>query len=93
MSSRGVVLQDTEELHEGLQKLVAMRKRNGVIASSEVTVLLAKEEIYIAETVGNSGTVRVKMGPEEDMEGFDVTEDDAWALVVEGSNFMVWEKR
>lgn len=84
---------DADELKEGICTLMAMRKRNGIVADSSIEILQAAPSQYIADVRGQKGTVRVKLGPEREMGDLMPAEEDGWERVIKGSDFCLWEKR
>jgi alpha-amylase len=84
--------EDSDSLREGIETLIELRKRSGITAGSEVTILLAAPETYIADVRGTHSVVRCKLGPQENSTVHDAHERDGWELVLAGMEFSVWER-
>jgi hypothetical protein len=82
--------EDSEELKAGIKTLMQLRKRTGIVSSSQISILTAKHDQYVADVQGQQGMVRVKLGPKHEMG--DKTPKDDWKQVLKGVDFCVWEK-
>ncbi|GBG64666.1 hypothetical protein CBR_g45721 [Chara braunii] len=78
-------------LKEEIKNLVKLRQRNGVHAKSPVKILAAESDMYVAEVIGTSGSVILKLGPRYDMGKLTPSKGD-WRKAASGRNYSVWEK-
>jgi alpha-amylase len=86
------MFEDSTELAKGIKALIAMRKELGITAVSEVEVLNAEQNQYLAETTGESGVARIRMGRKKELGKYEMSEGDGWELVLEGLTVRVWKK-
>jgi len=76
-------------LHDAIATLVAVRRRNSIKASSQVEILCAEDDIYVARVARR---LTVKLGPRFEMGKHLPLEKDGWALAAAGNDWAVWEK-
>lgn len=76
-------------LKEEIAKLVAVRTRNGINERSNVNVLAADGDIYVASI--DEGKIMVKIGPKMDMGN--LIPWNSYKLASSGNNYAVWEKK
>lgn len=69
---------------------VAIRKRAGITAASELEILAAEHDMYVARINGN---VMVKLGPRYDIGDLAPQEADGWVKSAKGNDWVVWEKK
>ncbi|XP_019156826.1 PREDICTED: alpha-amylase-like [Ipomoea nil] len=73
-------------LKDAISKLISIRNKNGVSATSPVEILAADADLYIAKI---NGKVILKIGPNGDLKNL-VPSD--FMLATSGKDFAVWEK-
>nr|GMD94586.1 alpha-amylase [Ipomoea batatas] len=73
-------------LKDAISKLISIRNKNGISATSPVEILAADADLYIAKI---NGKVIVKIGPNGDLKNL-VPSD--FQLATSGKDFAVWEK-
>jgi alpha-amylase len=76
------------ELRAQIDALLQARKRQGIVASSELKIKCAEGDLYVAE-VGEG--LLVKLGGRFDM-GDHAPSKEEWKKVVSGHHFCVWER-
>lgn len=72
-------------LMEPIKKLTAIRKRNGITATSNVNILAAENDLYMAN-IGNK--IIVKIGPKLDLGN--LLPPNA-QVATSGQDYAVWE--
>eukprot|EP00252_Welwitschia_mirabilis_P002321 TRINITY_DN1224_c0_g1_i1.p1 TRINITY_DN1224_c0_g1~~TRINITY_DN1224_c0_g1_i1.p1 ORF type:complete len:106 (+),score=7.10 TRINITY_DN1224_c0_g1_i1:137-454(+) len=77
------------EVGKGIEDLLAVRRRNGIMADSRCDILAADEDLYMA-AVGE-GSIFVKIGPRFDI-GSLAPPSDAFRIACFGNDFCVWER-
>ncbi|GAB4417441.1 MAG: hypothetical protein OHK0039_27800 [Bacteroidia bacterium] len=71
-------------LHDPIEDLVQIRKRNGLHSESSLSIKAAQGNLYAAEI---DGKVAMKIGP-----GSWSPSGSGWVLAASGSDYAVWEK-
>lgn len=72
---------------------VALRKRAGICADSKLEILAAEKDMYVARVTGTSGALTLKLGPRYDMGGLVPKKEEGWAMVTNGKDYALWEKK
>lgn len=83
---------DSNRVKEGVLEMIEMRKRNGIQSDSSINILATKPDGYVAEIAGTRGAVRVKLGPSKELDTFEPSSDDGWAVASKGFNYCIWEQ-
>lgn len=76
------------KLKNEIIKLVELRKRAGICATSLIDILCAESDMYVAKI---NGSVIIKMGPRYDMGHVLPSKEDGWSMVLSGDDWAVWE--
>lgn len=70
---------------------VALRKRAGIRADSELEILAADHDMYVARC---GGALTIKLGPRFDMpDDLVPKKDEGWELAASGKDWAVWAKK
>ncbi|GJP83473.1 hypothetical protein CLOP_g13619 [Closterium sp. NIES-67] len=83
-------------LKDSIEKLLAIRHRNGITSNSAIRIMACNTRLYVARIGTNVGDetlfrgVVVKLGPSFDMLG--TAPDSSWPIAMSGHDFCVWEK-
>ncbi|CAI5464503.1 unnamed protein product [Closterium sp. Yama58-4] len=83
-------------LKDQIQKLLAIRQRNGITSRSAIRIMACSTQLYVARTgtdVDDDRLFRgvvVKLGPSFDMHG--TAPDPSWQIAMSGHDFCIWEK-
>ncbi|KAG1652648.1 hypothetical protein FOA52_009211 [Chlamydomonas sp. UWO 241] len=72
-----------------IKELLAIRKRNGIVAGTPLTILCADDDLYVAR-VGERLTV--KLGPRIDIGDLKPKKEDGWVKAASGNDYAIWEK-
>lgn len=74
----------------GIKSLIALRQQTGIKASSDIRILKAEKDSYIADIFGDRALVRCKLGPCRKMGRWEPEEEDGWEKAIKGKNICVW---
>lgn len=73
------------EMGKSLCRLAMLRKSSGIKATSELKILAAEKDMYVAKI---DGKVMVKLGPRPDMGN--LLPESGWELYCSGQDWAVW---
>ena len=80
-------------LSDGVKELCAVRRAAGVRANSEVKILVAEADCYVARVVGDENELTVKLGPRYDLpKDLIPQKGHEWELVAAGNEYAVWAR-
>jgi alpha-amylase len=80
-------------LSDGVKELCAVRRAAGVRANSEVKILVAEADCYVARVVGDENELTVKLGPRYDLPPDLIPQKGhEWELVAAGNEYAVWAR-
>ncbi|WPT13856.1 Alpha-amylase isozyme 3A [Picochlorum sp. SENEW3] len=78
-------LMESSEMGKSLCRLAMLRKSSGIKATSELEILAAEKDMYVARI---DGKVMVKLGPRPDMGN--LLPESGWELYCSGQDWAVW---
>lgn len=71
-----------------IDKLIDIRKRNGIKADSKLKIITADQDLYLAEV---DDKLFIKLGPRYDLG--DKQPGQEWQLATAGNDFAIWERK
>ena len=74
---------------QGIKDLMHLRKDAGIRASSDIRILIAEKDSYVADITGDRFIVRCKIGPAKDTGRWEPIED-GWEKVMKEKNVCIW---
>lgn len=83
------MLQDDEELVQGIKDLITLRKNAGIRVSSHIRILKAEKDLYVADISGDHCVIRCRIGPSKEM-GIWEPHEDGWEKVMKEKNICIW---
>lgn len=78
------------KLAKEIKPLIELRQRVGIHRRSKLEILCAEDDMYVAR-IDNKLTL--KLGPRYDMGSHVPSKDDGWAMVANGCDFAIWERK
>lgn len=77
-----------------LRVLIEARRRNGVTAESELLILAAEPDLYVAKILSDGGddALVVKLGPRFEVGAELLPDPERFRLALSGRDFAVWER-
>lgn len=71
---------------------VQVRGDAGIVAKSEMEILCAEGDMYVARITGKKAALTIKMGPRYSMGDLLPDKEQGWEKAAKGKDYCVWMK-
>jgi len=73
--------------------MLQVRQAAGIVGDSQLEILAAVDDMYVARITGQKASVVVKLGPKYDMGNLMPKVEDGWVKTAKGTDWCVWVKQ